>query len=58
MTGEEAKVVICNFLNGKSNLVEYLDALNTAEEILGIDCTLAEIDRWAHGRSKSQKDTE
>ena len=52
MTEEEAKAVIRNFLNGTSNVIEYLEALNVAEDILGINCTTSEIDKWAYERDE------
>ena len=55
MTPEEAKVVICNFLNGSSNTIEYLEALSVAEDVLGDDCTLLDIDRWAHERKSREE---
>lgn len=50
MTTEEAKQVIINFLNGSSNVIEYLEALDVAETELGIDCSIEDIDRWANER--------
>lgn len=52
MTEEEAKVVIRNFLSGTSNVVNYLEALNVAEGVLGEDCTLIDIDKWAYERDE------
>lgn len=55
MTEEEAKAVIRNFLNGTSNVIEYLEALNVAEDILGINCTTSDIDKWAYERDAGVK---
>ena len=50
MTPEEARRTIRNFLNGTSNIIQYMEALEVAESVLGEDCTLVDIDRWAHDR--------
>ena len=48
MTEEEAKQVILNDPYG--NIIKRMEALAVARSILGEDCTMKEIWRWAEGK--------
>lgn len=47
MTEEEAKEVIRD--DPKGDILRRLEALDVAESVLGIGCTMGEILRWAEG---------
>ena len=47
MTEEEAKKIILEDPNG--DVLKRLEALDVAESVLGISCTMAEIIKWAEG---------
>lgn len=47
MTEEEAKEVIRD--DPKGDIMKRLEALDVAESVLGIDCTMTEILKWAEG---------
>ena len=48
MTEEEAKEVIRN--DPKGDIMRRLEALEVAESVLGISCTMGEILKWAEGK--------
>lgn len=47
MTAEEAKEIILNDPDG--DILKRMEAIAVAREILGEDCTMKEIWRWAEG---------
>lgn len=47
MTEEEAKEVIRD--DPKGDIMRRLEALEVAESVLGISCTMGEILKWAEG---------
>jgi len=56
MTEEEAKQVILNDPYG--NIIKRLEAIAVARSILGEDCTMEEIWRWAEGNVGNQTEAE
>lgn len=47
MTEEEAKEIILNDPNG--DIVKRMEAIAVARSVLGEDCTMEEIWKWAEG---------
>lgn len=50
MTEEEAKEVIKN--DPKGDVIKRLEAISVAEDILGMNCTMEDIWRWADNEVK------
>ena len=56
MTEEEAKRIILDDPAG--NIIKRMEAIAVARSILGEDCTMKEIWRWAEGNVNNQTEAE
>ena len=56
MTQERAKQII-NSYGAPANIVEHMEAIQTAQRILGEDAGMKEIWRWAQDDKNSDNDT-
>jgi hypothetical protein len=56
MTQERAKQII-NSYGAPANIVEHMEAIQTAQRILGKDAGMREIWRWAKNDKDSDNDT-
>jgi hypothetical protein len=56
MTQERAKQII-NSYGAPANIVEHMEAIQTAQRILGEDASMKEIWRWAQDDKNSNNDT-
>jgi len=56
MSEEEAKAVIRDDPNG--NIIKRLTAIAVAKKVLGENCTMKEIWRWAEGNVGNQTEAE
>lgn len=56
MTTEEAKRIILDDPEG--NIVKRMEAIAVAKSVLGEDCTMKEIWRWAEGNVGNQTEAE
>ena len=56
MSEEEAKAVIRDDPNG--NIIKRLTAIAVAQSVLGENCTMKEIWRWAEGNVGNQTEAE
>lgn len=52
MTAEEAKTIILNDPVG--NIKLRLEAIEVATQILGADCTMIDIWKWAEGKNNDE----
>ena len=53
MTEAEAKEIILN--DPRGNIVKRMEAIEVARSILGEDCTMEQIWRWAEGGDEMKK---
>lgn len=56
MTEEEAKRIILDDPEG--NIIKRMEAIAVARSVLGEDCTMGEIWRWAEGNVGNQTEAE
>ena len=56
MTEEEAKKIIRD--DPRGDVIQRLEAIAVAKEILGEDCTMKDIWRWAEGNVGNQTEAE
>ena len=56
MTQQRAKQII-NSYGAPANIVEHMEAIQTAQRILGEDASMKEIWRWAQDDKNSNNDT-
>lgn len=54
MTEEEAKKIIRD--DPRGDVIQRLTALAVAENVLGEDCTMEEIWKWAEGGGNNEKE--
>ena len=54
MTEEEAKKIIRD--DPRGDVIQRLTALAVAESVLGEDCTMEEIWKWAEGGGNNEKE--
>ena len=54
MTEQEAKRIILN--DPKGDVIQRLEAISVAEDILGISCTMEDIWKWAEGVDGGEKE--
>ena len=55
MTEEEAKRIIRDDPHG--DVIKRLEAIDVAESVLGDDCTMEDIWKWAEGGDNNEKET-
>ena len=53
MTESEAKTIISHDLYG--NVAKRLEAIEVAMRVLGEDCTMADIWKWAEGKTEESE---
>ena len=55
MTEEEAKKIIRD--DPRGDVIQRLEAIAVAESVLGEDCTVSEIWKWAEGGGNNEEKT-